>query len=54
MAEISNDTEFRQQLEGLDTKRQRVVAARFIKGVEDTSGQESGRQYRILADYLTS
>jgi hypothetical protein len=33
MTRVSNDTEFRQALDGLDTTRQRLVAARFVENV---------------------
>ena len=33
MTAISNDTEFRTALDGLDATRQRLVAARFVKNV---------------------
>jgi hypothetical protein len=35
MTDISNDTEFRQVLDGLDPVQQRVVAARFVEDVLD-------------------
>jgi hypothetical protein len=40
MTAISNDTEFRQALEGLDATRQRVVAAHFVEHVLSLSNDE--------------
>jgi len=40
MSGISNDTEFRQALEGLDATRQRVVAAKFVEHVLDLADDE--------------
>ncbi|MDH3870904.1 MAG: hypothetical protein OEU44_01660 [Gammaproteobacteria bacterium] len=40
MTAISNDTEFRQALDRLDTIRQRVVAARFVEHVLPLSNDE--------------
>ncbi len=40
MTVISNDTEFRQALEGLDVTRQRVVAAHFVEHVLPLNNDE--------------
>lgn len=46
MARISNDTEFKQALAGLEITRQRLVAARFVESVMSLSGDE--RIARVL------
>lgn len=40
MTGITNDTEFRQALDGLDMARQRAVGARFVQSVRDLSDDE--------------
>lgn len=40
MTQISNDTEFKQALSGLDLPRQRAVAALFVENVLSLSGDE--------------
>jgi len=51
MTEIHNDTEFRQQLESLDSNRQRLLAARFVEDVLRFCNDERvSRVVKIAAD----
>ena len=51
MSQVSNDNEFRQQLDKLDKAQQRVLAANFIEHVLPLSGDERvARAVKVAAD----
>jgi hypothetical protein len=60
MTRVSNDTEFRTVLDGLDPARQAALSSRMaqtsksIVTGDDTAGQEGEQQYRILSEFLES